>query len=191
MGNDELGVGMVGHAFMGAAHSQAWRTAPRVFDLPVRPIMRVLSGRDVDRATQAARKLGWAESTDDWRTLLERDDVDLVDVCTPGDTHAEIAIADHVHDHERPDRAQRSRRARRLHVVPAAVGVVALAPLQHRFLTVEEDQLEEGQTIECPECGAELEVVSTEPVELDIVSSDEPEEENFEDIDEEEEEKEE
>jgi len=55
------------------------------------------------------------------------------------------------------------------------------------MIDIEEDQLEEGQTIECPECGAELEVVSTEPVELDIVSSGEPEEE--EDIDEEEEEK--
>lgn len=56
------------------------------------------------------------------------------------------------------------------------------------MIDIEEDQLEEGQTIECPECGAELEVVSTEPVELDIVNSDEHEEEEVEDIDEEEDE---
>jgi len=56
------------------------------------------------------------------------------------------------------------------------------------MIDIEEDQLEEGQTIECPECGAGLEVVSTEPVELDVVSSGEPENEDLEDIDEEEEE---
>jgi len=88
-----LGVGMVGYAFMGAAHSQAWRTAPRFFDLPLSPIMRVLCGRHEERAQQAAVRLGWQEVETDWRRLLERDDVDLVDVCTPGDTHAEIAIA--------------------------------------------------------------------------------------------------
>jgi len=93
MGNDELGVGMVGHAFMGAAHSQAWRTAPRFFDLPAQPVMRLLAGRDADRAAQAAQQLGWTESTGRWQDVIERDDIALVDICTPGDTHAEIAIA--------------------------------------------------------------------------------------------------
>jgi predicted dehydrogenase len=78
---------------MGAAHSQAWRTAPRFFDLPLQPAMAVLCGRDADRVTEAAARLGWADTETDWRRLVERDDVDLVDVCTPGDTHAEIAIA--------------------------------------------------------------------------------------------------
>lgn len=90
---NELGVGMVGHAFMGAAHSQAWRTAPHVFDLPLQPVMRMVAGRDHGRAAAAARQLGWADSTGTWRDLLDRDDIDLVDVCTPGDSHAEIAIA--------------------------------------------------------------------------------------------------
>ena len=93
MGNDELGVGMVGHAFMGAAHSQAWRTAPRFFDLPAQPVMRVLAGRDAARAEQAAQQLGWPQSTGRWQDLVERDDIAVVDICTPGDTHAEIAIA--------------------------------------------------------------------------------------------------
>lgn len=88
-----LRVAMVGHAFMGAAHSHAWRTAPRFFDLPLAPELAVVVGRDADRAAAAADKLGWAESASDWRAVIERDDVDLVDVCTPGDTHAEIAIA--------------------------------------------------------------------------------------------------
>jgi predicted dehydrogenase len=78
---------------MGNAHSQAWRTAPHFFDLPLRPEMAVLVGHDAGRAAEAAARLGWAESSADWRETLARDDVDLVDICTPGDTHAEIAIA--------------------------------------------------------------------------------------------------
>ena len=88
-----LAVGMVGHAFMGNAHSQAWRSAPRFFDLPLEPTLQVLCGRDATRAAQAAQRLGWTESETDWRRLLERPDVDLIDICTPGDSHAEIAIA--------------------------------------------------------------------------------------------------
>jgi predicted dehydrogenase len=88
-----IGVGMVGHAFMGAAHSQAWRTAHRVFDLPLEPDMVALCGRDGDQVSRAAAKLGWRESGTDWRQLLDRADIDVIDICTPGDTHAEIAIA--------------------------------------------------------------------------------------------------
>ena len=89
----ELGVGLVGHAFMGAAHSQAWRSAPRFFDLPLTPRMRALCGRDPGRVAEAAARLGWETTETDWTRLVARDDIDLVDVCTPGDTHAEIAIA--------------------------------------------------------------------------------------------------
>jgi predicted dehydrogenase len=88
-----LGVGMVGYAFMGAAHSHAWRTAPRFFDLPLQPLMRAVVGRDPARVAEAAARQGWDSSETDWRRLLERDDIDLVDICTPGDTHAEIAVA--------------------------------------------------------------------------------------------------
>ncbi len=89
----KLGVGMVGHAFMGAAHSQAWRTAGRFFDLPLDPDLAVLCGRDAAAVAVAARRWGWREPSTDWKDLLTRDDVHLVDICTPGDTHAEIAIA--------------------------------------------------------------------------------------------------
>jgi predicted dehydrogenase len=88
-----IGVGMVGYAFMGAAHSQAWRTAGRFFDLPLQPDLAVLCGRDRAKATAAADKLGWRSVETDWRALLSRDDVQVIDICSPGDTHAEIAIA--------------------------------------------------------------------------------------------------
>lgn len=88
-----LRVGMVGYAFMGAAHSQAWRTAPRFFDLPRTPVMRVLGGRDAGAVKAAADRLGWQESVTSWQELVDRDDVDLVDICSPGRTHAEIAVA--------------------------------------------------------------------------------------------------
>lgn len=88
-----LGIGMVGHAFMGRAHSQAWRSVDAFFDLPWRPVPVALAGRDIGRATVAAGRLGWASAVGAWKQLLDRDDVDLIDICTPGDSHAEIAIA--------------------------------------------------------------------------------------------------
>ncbi|MEU2458885.1 Gfo/Idh/MocA family oxidoreductase [Streptomyces sp. NPDC012473] len=88
-----LGVGMVGYAFMGAAHSQGWRTAGHVFDMPVRPVLAAICGRDRTAVEAAAARHGWAAAETDWRALIARDDVQLVDICTPGDSHAEIAIA--------------------------------------------------------------------------------------------------
>jgi predicted dehydrogenase len=84
---------MVGYAFMGAAHSQAWRTVNRVFDLPLQVSMVAVAGRDAAAVGAAATRLGWATATTDWRELIARDDIDVIDVCTPGDTHAEIAVA--------------------------------------------------------------------------------------------------
>ncbi|WP_251858574.1 Gfo/Idh/MocA family protein [Herbiconiux sp. L3-i23] len=84
---------MIGHGFMGAAHSQGWRVAPRFFDLPLDPTMALLVGRDASAAAAAAERWGWQESADDWRAVIERDDIDLIDIVTPGDSHAEIAIA--------------------------------------------------------------------------------------------------
>ena len=92
-GRRDLSVGMVGYAFMGAAHSHAWRTAPRFFDLPLRPRMAAVAGRDAEGVRAAAERLGWESTETSWQALVERDDIDLVDVCTPGHTHAEIVIA--------------------------------------------------------------------------------------------------
>jgi predicted dehydrogenase len=86
-------IAMIGYAFMGAAHSQAWRNVHRFFDLGVHPEMAVVVGRDGAKAAEAAERLGWQSFATDWREVVARDDIDVVDICTPGDTHAEIAIA--------------------------------------------------------------------------------------------------
>lgn len=86
-------VGMIGYAFMGAAHSQAWRTVNHAFDLPLKAQMSVVCGRDPVAVAAAADRLGWDSFATDWREVVARDDIDLIDICTPGDTHAEIALA--------------------------------------------------------------------------------------------------
>ncbi|MFD2081410.1 Predicted dehydrogenase [Actinopolymorpha cephalotaxi] len=88
-----LGVGMVGYAFMGQAHSQAWRTVNAAFDLPYAVDMAAIAGRSEDKVKAAAEKFGWRSYETDWRALVERDDIGLVDVCSPGGNHAEVAIA--------------------------------------------------------------------------------------------------
>jgi len=91
--SDVLRVGMVGYAFMGAAHAQAWRNAHRFFELPLIPELTAVAGRNPEAVSAAAERLGFASTETDWRRLVERDDIDLIDICTPGDSHAEIAIA--------------------------------------------------------------------------------------------------
>lgn len=88
-----LGVAMIGYAFMGKAHSQGWRNARSFFDPAVVPELRVVCGRDAEAAGDLARRFGWESVETDWRAAIARDDVDIVDICTPGDTHAEIALA--------------------------------------------------------------------------------------------------
>ena len=90
---EPLRVAMIGHGFMGAAHSQGWRTAPRVFALPAPVEMAVIVGRNAEGVAASAAQWGWAESATDWREVIARDDIDIVDIVTPGDSHAEIAIA--------------------------------------------------------------------------------------------------
>ncbi|AMB42119.1 MULTISPECIES: Gfo/Idh/MocA family protein [Paenarthrobacter] len=87
-----LGVAMIGYAFMGKAHSNAWRNVASYFDVPAFE-QKVLVGRDAGQVAAAAAKYGWTESATDWRSVLERDDIDIVDICAPGWMHAEIAIA--------------------------------------------------------------------------------------------------
>jgi len=89
----DIGIGMVGYAFMGRAHSQAWHTVARAFDVPLQPRLAAICGRDKTAARTAADRLGWAAVETDWRALVDRDDVDLIDIAAPGDTHAAIAIA--------------------------------------------------------------------------------------------------
>ena len=90
---EPIRVGLVGYAFMGAAHSQAWRSVNRFFDLPLQVERTAIAGRSEEIVAAAAEKLGWRSYETDWADLIARDDVDLVDICTPSDSHAEIAIA--------------------------------------------------------------------------------------------------
>jgi predicted dehydrogenase len=89
----DIGIGMVGYAFMGRAHSLAWHAVSRVFDLPLQPRLAAICGRDKAATQAAADRLGWAAAETDWRALIARDDVDLIDISAPGDMHAPIAIA--------------------------------------------------------------------------------------------------
>jgi predicted dehydrogenase len=88
-----LRVGLIGCGFMGRAHSNAWRQAPRFFDLPATVRMKTLSARDGDAAAQAAQTLGWEQSATAWREVVADPEIDVVDICTPNESHAEIAIA--------------------------------------------------------------------------------------------------
>lgn len=88
-----LRIAVIGHAFMGLAHTHAWRTAPRFFSLPRRPEVALLVGRDEARTRAAADRLDIPEISTDWRAAVEREDIDAVDICTPGNTHAEVAVA--------------------------------------------------------------------------------------------------
>lgn len=91
-GNTPLGVAAIGYAFMGKAHSNAWRNVASFFDVPAFE-QKVLVGRDADAVAEAAAQYGWAESATDWRSVIERDDIHIIDICAPGWMHAEIAIA--------------------------------------------------------------------------------------------------
>ncbi|ROR30926.1 putative dehydrogenase [Curtobacterium sp. JUb34] len=93
MAQERLRIAMVGHGFMGAAHSQAWRTAPRFFDLGVEPEMAVIVGRDPERTETARAQYGWQSASTDWRAVVADPDIDVVDIVSPGSSHVEIAIA--------------------------------------------------------------------------------------------------
>ncbi len=88
-----LRVGLIGYGFMGRAHSNAYRKVNNFFDLEYQPVLKAVCGRNPANAQAFARKWGYESVETDWRRLIERDDIDLVDICTPNNFHAEIAIA--------------------------------------------------------------------------------------------------
>ncbi|MBB5832844.1 Gfo/Idh/MocA family protein [Brachybacterium aquaticum] len=88
-----LNVAIIGYGFMGAIHAQAWRTAPRFFDLPVTPVLHTLVGRSEGPLAEAATKYGISNATTRWQDVIEDPEIHVIDICTPGDTHAEIALA--------------------------------------------------------------------------------------------------
>jgi predicted dehydrogenase len=88
-----LNVGMIGYGFMGRAHSNAYWQVNHFFDLPYRPVLKAICARDEAKAKPFAANWGYESVETDWRRLLARKDIDAVDICTPNNTHAEIAIA--------------------------------------------------------------------------------------------------
>lgn len=88
-----LRIALIGYSFMGSIHAQAWTTAPRFFDLGVVPVLAAVCGRDRKAARLFADKFGVGRVETDWRILVNDPDIDAVDICVPGNLHAEIAIA--------------------------------------------------------------------------------------------------
>ena len=93
MSKKNLNIGLVGYGFMGRAHSNAFLQANRFFDLPYRPVLKAACARNASRVQSFAENWGYESSEADWRKLIERRDIDLIDIASPNDTHAEIAIA--------------------------------------------------------------------------------------------------
>ena len=93
MSKKQLNIGLVGYGFMGRTHSNAFLQAGRFFDLPYQPVLKAVCARNPDRVKSFADNWGYESIETDWRKLIERKDIDLIDIASPNDTHAEIAIA--------------------------------------------------------------------------------------------------
>src|SRR5689334_9645030 len=88
-----LNVGLVGYGFMGRTHSNAFSKVNNFFDLPYRPVLKTICARNKDRAGAFASKWGYESAETDWRRLVDSKEIDLIDIASPNDTHAEIALA--------------------------------------------------------------------------------------------------
>ena len=88
-----IGVGMIGYAFMGRAHSNGWRQAPRFFNLPLTPVMKTICGRNKEAVTAAAKQMGWQKAETDWKKVISDPEIKIVDICTPGNQHKPMALA--------------------------------------------------------------------------------------------------
>jgi predicted dehydrogenase len=93
MAKQRLAIGLVGYGFMGRTHSNAYLQAPRFFELPYEPVLKAICARTPQRAQKFAATWGYESIESDWRKLVERKDIDLIDIASPNDTHAEIALA--------------------------------------------------------------------------------------------------
>jgi len=93
MNKKHLNIGLVGYGFMGRTHSNAFLQAGRYFDLSYQPVLKAVCARNPERAQSFAGNWGYESVETDWRKLVERKDIDLIDIASPNDTHAEIAIA--------------------------------------------------------------------------------------------------
>jgi predicted dehydrogenase len=88
----KINIALIGYKFMGKAHSNAWRQVSHFFQTPFEPVLKVICGRDEAGVKDAATRFGWREYSTSWEKVIERPDIDIVDICTPGDTHLPIAL---------------------------------------------------------------------------------------------------
>ena len=88
-----LNVGLVGYKFMGKAHSNAYINAPIFFKSSARPVMKAICGRDEKGVREAAQTYGWQSYETSWQKLVKREDIDLIDISSPTNSHRDIAIA--------------------------------------------------------------------------------------------------
>ena len=93
MAQKEVGIGLIGYAFMGKTHSNAYRQVARFFDPEVKPVLRAICGRNEANVQKAANAFGWESYETDYRKLIERPDIDIVDVSSPGNEHLPMAVA--------------------------------------------------------------------------------------------------
>src|ERR1019366_180611 len=93
MSKPRLNIGIVGYGFMGRTHSNAFRRVPNFFEVPYEPVLKAICARNRTRAESFQQIWGYESIETDWRRLIERKDIDVVDIASPNDTHAEIAIA--------------------------------------------------------------------------------------------------
>ena len=93
MASEPLNIGLIGCGFMGRTHSNAFRQADVFFDLARRPVLKAVCSRSSDTVQSFASRWGYEGTETDWRELIERDDIDLIDIASPNDTHKDIAIA--------------------------------------------------------------------------------------------------
>jgi predicted dehydrogenase len=132
----QVRVAMVGYKFMGKAHSHAYRDVAHFMNLEAEPVMVALCGRDEKAVAEAAGKFGWQGYETDWRKLVARPDIDLIDIGTPNNTHAEIAIAAAEHGKhvlsEKP-LAMNLAEARRMQAAVEKAGVVNMVCHNYRF----------------------------------------------------------
>ena len=89
----KIRIGLIGYGFMGRAHSNAFRKAPNFFDLEYEPVLQAVCGRDEAKVKAFAARWGYASHETDWRKLIAREDIDLVDIACPNDLHKEMAVA--------------------------------------------------------------------------------------------------
>src|SRR5471030_1240456 len=88
-----LGIGMIGYKFMGKAHSNAYRQINQFFDLPYQTRLKTIAGRDGPKVAAMADRWGWEEAVTDWRRVIDDPEIRIVDICSPNNTHYEIALA--------------------------------------------------------------------------------------------------